>query len=193
MKQPIKPGLRLLLISEGLALLAAAMFGPIQALFVERLGGSLLEASYAGAIFSLAAGITTLIAGHYADKHRQPKNIITLGYALMGVGFLLLTVVQTIWHLLLVQILIGIAYPFYTPAFNALYARHVNEKQAGFEWGLWDATDYFMAAFGALAGGVIAHFFGFGAIFVIMGLLCFGSAIYLNFSADKLLETKNQA
>lgn len=184
----INRGLRILLFAEGLSLLAAAMFGPIQALYVERIGGDLLDASYAGAVFAFAAGVTTLIAGKYADRNEHPKNIIIMGYILMGIGFLLLIAVSTVWQLLFVQLLIGIAAPLYAPAYNAVYARHVNPEKAGFEWGLWDATDYFMAAAGAVIGGLIAHYYGFNAIFVIMGLLCFASALYLYITPSRHLH-----
>lgn len=185
MNPRIKPGLRLLLIAESLVLLAGAMIGPIQAIFVQRLGGDLLDASYAGAIFSFAAGITTLIAGRYADSHPSPKHIIIWGYAMMAFGFLLFIFVQTVWQLLLVQILIGIATPFYTPAFNALYTRHINLERAGFEWSLWDATDYFMTAVGALAGGAIVFYFGFNAVFITMSTICLISVFYLWFSHEE--------
>ena len=80
--------LRLLLITNGLVLLAAAMLGPIYALFVEEIGGDLLEASLTGGIFALAAGITTLIAGRYTDKLKENNSlIVSLGYTVMGIGF----------------------------------------------------------------------------------------------------------
>ena len=90
-------GLRILLITNALILIAGAMLGPIYALFVEKVGGSLLDASLTGGIFALVAGITTLIAGRYADKIKEKRYIVAFGYSLMGVGFFLYTFVNSIF------------------------------------------------------------------------------------------------
>ena len=65
--------LRILLMTDGLVLLATAMLGPIYALFVEKVGGSLLDASFAGGTFAVAAGITVLISGKITDKVKQKE------------------------------------------------------------------------------------------------------------------------
>lgn len=171
--------LRILLITNGLVLLAGAMLGPIYALFVQSIGGDLLDASLTGGLFALAAGITTLLAGKFADKERRPELIVASGYAIMGFGFILYLFVKSIWFLFAVQILIGFAEAFYSPAFDALYSKHTTEKKAGREWGAWEALNYFSIAAGAALGGFIASAFGFKAIFVIMAGLCFASSLYI--------------
>lgn len=52
----------ILLATNGAVLISAAMIGPIYALIVERVGGDLLDASIAGGVFALAAGITTFLS-----------------------------------------------------------------------------------------------------------------------------------
>lgn len=63
-----RKGLNILLFTNAMILLACAMLGPIYALFVEEVGGDLLDASFAGGAFAIAAGVTTLISGRYTDK-----------------------------------------------------------------------------------------------------------------------------
>jgi len=53
--------LRILLVTNALILLAAAMLGPIYALFVKEIGGDLMDASIAGFIFAISAGLVTLL------------------------------------------------------------------------------------------------------------------------------------
>ncbi|UCD20838.1 MAG: MFS transporter [archaeon] len=171
--------LRILLITNGLILIAGAMLGPIFAIFAEQVGGNILEAGIAGGLFALAAGVTTLISGKYADKMRRDEKIIIWGYVLMGAGFVLYIFVNSVWFLFAVQIVVGIGEAIYSPAFDALYSRHITVKKAGREWGLWESMNYFTAAGGAALGGFIASRFGFHPLFVIMAALCFGSAIYL--------------
>ncbi len=179
--------LRILLITNGFVLLAGAMLGPIYALFVERIGGDLLDASLTGGVFALAAGITTLIAGRYADKIKEKEIIVVFGYGIMGVGFLLYNLVNSIWSLFVIQALIGFAEAFYSPAFDAIYSKHLSIKKAGREWGAWEAMNYFSIAVGAAIGGVVATYLGFGAVFTIMSMLCFVSALYILYLPRKVL------
>lgn len=171
--------LRILLITNGFILLAGAMLAPIYALFVDSIGGSLLDAGLTGAFFALAAGVTTIIAGKYADRKKRPEFIVATGYTIMGVGFILFMFVNNIWFLFFVQMLIGFAEALYSPAFDALYSHHLSPKKAGREWGAWEATHYFSMAIGAALGGLIASVFGFIGIFFTMAVLCFLSAGYI--------------
>ncbi|NQT50300.1 MFS transporter [Candidatus Kuenenbacteria bacterium] len=187
MKKIFNKALRILLTTNGMLLLAGAMLGPIYALFVEEIGGDLLDASLAGAMFAAAAGVTVLISGKYADKIKEGKTIVVIGYGLIGIGFLLLTQVHTMWTLLLVQVIIGIGEAIYSPAFDALYSRHLDKNKFGREWGAWEALMYFSTAAGAIIGGIVVTMFGFTILFVIMGVLSLLSALYIYLLPKKLL------
>jgi len=187
MKFFLNPALRILLFTNSLILLAGAMLGPIYALFVEEIGGSILDAGYAGAIFALVAGITVLIIGRFSDKVKESELIVVAGYLIMGVGFFLYTCVSSILFLLIVQAIVGFGQAVYSPAFDALYSKHLDRKKAAQEWGAWEAMLYFTSAIGALIGGFIAWRFGFDALFVIMGLLSISSAFIIYLLPRKLL------
>lgn len=179
MKQLFNKAIKILLITNAFTLIAGAMLGPIYALFVEKIGGDLMEASYAFTIFALSAGITTLVFGQYADRIKENELIVVLGYVIMGVGFLGYTLVNSMWSLLVIQVIVGLGGAIYSPAFDAIYSKHLDGHKSGREWGAWEAINYFATAFGAVAGGLLVTFFGFNTMFVIMGLLCFASAIYI--------------
>ncbi|MBI4032649.1 MFS transporter [Candidatus Berkelbacteria bacterium] len=171
--------LRILLATSGAVMLAGAMLGPIYALFVEEIGGDLLDASLTGSIFALAAGLTTLVAGRIADRVKREELIIAGGYAVMGIGYFLYLLVDSIWTLFAVQVVIGFAEASFFPAYDALYSRHMALKKAGTEWGTWEALSYFATAAGALAGGIIASLYGFPVIFLLMGTLCLLAAFFM--------------
>lgn len=179
--------LRIMLVTNGLILIAGAMLGPIYALYVEKVGGDLLDASLAGSVFALVAGITVLLCGKYSDRIKQKRLIVALGYGIMGTGFLLYTQVNSVIFLLIVQMLIGLGEALYNPPFDAIYSEHLDEGHFSTEWGAWEATKYFTTALGAILGGVIVTKFGFDPLFVIMSLLCFMSAFYIYFLPRKVL------
>jgi len=179
--------LRILLITNSAILIAGAMIGPIYAIFVEEVGGSLLDASIAGGIFAVAAGVTTLIAGKYADRIKRSEMIVVFGYATMGIGFALFTQVNSILYLFLVQIIVGFSEAIYSPAFDALYTDHITKGRAGKQWGAWEAMNYFSTAIGAVVGGLIVVKLGFDYIFILMAALCFASALYIYFLPSRVL------
>jgi len=179
MKRLFNKQIRILLTTNGLILIAGAMIGPIYALFVEKIGGDLLDASYAFGAYALAAGITTLISGRYADKLKENELIVVFGYGIMGLAFFGYTLVSSIWSLLIVQIIIGLGEAIYSPAFDAIYSKHLDGRKSGREWGAWESINYFTIALGAITGGFLVTLFGFNVMFIVMGLLSFASAIYV--------------
>ena len=159
--------------------MAAAMLGPIYALFVERVGGDLMDASIAGGIFAFVAGLTSLVSGKYSDKIKENELIVVLGYSIMGVGFLLYFWVNSVIFLFVVQAIIGLGEAIYSPAFDAVYSKHLDGHKSGRQWGAWESMNYFTTAIGAVVGGSLVTLFGFQPLFVIMAMLCFSSALYI--------------
>lgn len=171
--------IRILLATNSIILIAGAMFGPIYAVFVQRIGGDLLDASFAFGAYYFAAGVTTFISGRYADKLKENELIVVFGYIVMALGFLGYIFVNSIWALLVVQVVIGMGEAIYSPAFDALYSKHLDGRKSGRAWGAWESINYFTTMVGAVVGGLIVTYLGFNAMFIVMGLISFFSAIYI--------------
>lgn len=186
-KKILNLALKILLVTNSLVLLAGAMLGPIYALYVEKVGGDLLDASLAGGILALAAGITVFLSGKWSDRVKENELVVVVGYLAIGVGFLLYIIVDSIFTLLLVQVLIGLGEAIYSPAFDAVYSRHLEKNKSGTQWGMWESMNYFTYAFGAITGGLVVSYFGFNIMFLLMAGMCFGSAIYIYLLPRKVL------
>ncbi|MCA9381965.1 MFS transporter [Candidatus Dojkabacteria bacterium] len=184
---PLNKPLRILLSTNALILLSGAMLGPIYALFVKDIGGDLMDASIAGGLFALAAGLTTLISGKYSDRIKENELVVALGYLLMGIGFFLYLFVHSVAFLFVVQIIIGLGEAIYSPPFDAVYSKHLDGQKAGSQWGVWESMNYFSVAVGAVLGGLIVTVFSFQALFVIIGSLCVISAVYIYHLPRKVL------
>lgn len=182
--------LRILLITNALILIASYMLGPIYAIFIEDIGGNLLDASFAGATFALSAGITSLLSGRMSDKVNRPELVVVFGYILIGIGYILYIFVNSIWFLLVCQVVIGLGEAIYSPAFDRVYSGHLTENKIGREWAAWESMNYFSAAVGALIGGLIAVNFGFDTLFTIMASLCLLSALYIYKLPKTVLQSK---
>ncbi len=176
-----------MLFTNALILIAGAMMGPIYAIFVEEIGGDLMDAGLSAGIFALAAGITTLVSGRYSDKIKENELIIVLGYLIVGFGFFLYLFCDSILFLFSIQIIIGLGEAIYSPAFDAVYSKHIKKNHFGRGWGAWEAMFYFVTAPASAIGGVIAMYYGFTPLFIIMSALCLFSAIYIFFLPRKVL------
>jgi predicted MFS family arabinose efflux permease len=171
--------IKIMLWTNSTVLIAAAMFGPIYALFVKDIGGDLLDASFAYAIYALAAGLITLKSGAIADRIKENEMITVLGYVIIAAGYFGYLLVDSVLGLLIVQAIIGLGEAIYSPAWDAIYSKHLDGHRSGTSWGAWESINYFTLAFGAIAGGTLAAFFGFPAMFIAMGVLCLLSAVFI--------------
>jgi len=160
--------LKVLLLSSSISLLAAGLFGPIYAVFVEEIGGDLLTAGSAYAAFAISSGIIIFFISRWEDHIKHHEKMVVLGYGLGCVGFLGYLFVKNPFDLFLVQIILGAGVAIGTPAFDGLYSNHLDKGKFCSEWGLWESMDSIVAGISALAGGFIANTFGFRPLFIIM-------------------------
>ncbi len=177
---------RLLLFTNSLVLVSAAMVAPIYALYVKEIWWNLMDASIALWLFALAAWIVTLLSWKYVDKAKNKTLIIVLWYSLIWIGFFLYTIVNSVIFLFLVQILIWIWEAIYSPAFDALYWDSLKKKYRWLWWGMWEFTNYVTIALWAFGWGLMVTYLWFNSIFISMWILCFFSAWYLYFISKKI-------
>ena len=171
--------IRVLLGVNAAVLFAGAMLSPIYAIYVEKVGGDLMDASIAGGIFAFVTGVVSLISGHYTDKVKENELIISLGFMILGVGYFFYAMVDSIWSLFAVQVLIGVGMAISAPSYDAVYTKHVVGHHSGKQWAAWESMAYITTSAGAIVGGIIVTHFGFNSVFVIMSVLSLLSALYI--------------
>ena len=178
---------KILLYTNSLILLASSILGPIYALYLGNIGANLLQASMAMCIFALVAGITTYLTGNYVDSH-DPKKVMVLGYFLIGTAFFLYNFANSLVFIYALQILVGIGEAIYSPAFDKVYTISMSKNKIGSTWGVWELSNYFSQALGAVIGGVISQLYGFNMIFTLIACMCFFSSIWVYRSKDLAFE-----
>ncbi len=176
---------KVLLISDAFYILSGALMGPIYALYVEKIGGDLLDASATFAFFMLTAGTVVFLLGLWEDKSKHKRKFVILGYGLAVLGALGYLFVNSVYSLFLVQIILGVSAALKDPAYDELFSK-VSEKHLAFSWGEWEALDYFALGVGALIGGIIVSKFGFQTLLFAM----FSLAVFSFLISMLLLRTK---
>ena len=167
----MKRGIKFLLFSDAWITLALGMIGPIYAIFVEEIGGDLLDASWAFFAFMISSGIALYLIGKWEDKSKHKEKLVTIGYSLTALGCLFYFFVYNQTTLVITQIILGLAEAIQIPAYDALYSKYLTKKHYASEWADWEAMGYITTAIAAIAGGYVASLYGFKALFIVMFII----------------------
>jgi MFS family permease len=173
--------LRVLLLSNSLILISLGLLVPVYALFVEKVGGSALSAGFTAGALGLTSAIAALLSGKLVDKLSPQKTrfVMSSGWFAIGFAVLLYILVDNLMTLFVAQVILGFVKTIAAPAFDTLYARHLDKSSTGQEYGLWEASFFLTAGIGAVLGGIIVDLYGFDGLFIAMAMLAFIAAIYV--------------
>jgi predicted MFS family arabinose efflux permease len=162
---------RILLIGANIWYFGEGMLGPLFAVFSEKVGGDILDISWAWATYLILTGVCYILVGKLINRKSYKATIMVLGYslnALFTFGYLF---VSTPLHLFFVQAGLGIAEAICTPAWDALYAKNMDESQDTFAWGLASGQSQIVTGFAIIVGGLLVHYASFNTLFITMGII----------------------
>ena len=159
--------LKILIISSIFFNFSNGLLFPIFAIFVQQIGGGILEASRAWFLYTILLGITIVTFGQMADRISKRKMFF-LGRILFVVSSASYFFVENVQQLYFVQIILAISVAVIDPAFVSLFSRASIRKKESEEWAVWEGAANIAIAFGAIIGGLVAITYGFKALFVIM-------------------------
>ncbi|TSC56456.1 MAG: major facilitator superfamily protein [Parcubacteria group bacterium Gr01-1014_18] len=170
------PKAKILLYSSNLWNFADGMLGPLFAVFAEKIGGDILDVTWAWAIYLIITGVFVILVGKYSDYYSKEKIMIA-GYALTALCTFSYIFVETPLHLFIVQAILGLAVALCNPTWYALYSKY-SPKDSGFTWGLADGQAKILIGLAILAGGFIVENYSFDTLFIIMGTLQVAATLY---------------
>ena len=159
---------KLFLTTNSFFVLAFGMFGPIYAIFVQKIGGDILAAGTAWAVFMIISGVGILLTGNILDRLKRDKPAIILGCALESLAFLGYFLVSNITQLFLAQVLLGISAVIKVPAYDSFYTKYLEKGKFGSQWAAWEGLGYIVYGIAAVIGAFLAKIFGFKILFLIM-------------------------
>ncbi len=168
------------------------MLNPIFALFViDRIpGASVVTVGIASAIYWVTKAIFQMPVALYLDKHegeRDDFHALISGLILGGIAAFSFILIKSTAGLYFVIFLQALAFGLYTPAFSAIFSRHLDKKNYAFDWSLDSTSVSLILGATAFLGAALAGAFGYDIIFVITSVLSFVSALILIFVPDLIL------
>jgi MFS family permease len=169
---------KVLITGSNLWYLGEGMFGPLFAVFAERVGGNVLDITWAWAIYLIIRGLLTIIVGAYSDGPARKAKIMVAGYALFTIFTFCYIFVNSPEALFLVQGGLGIATAMATPTWSSLFSHYGSKKHSGYAWGIAGGMADLVLAISSLLGGLIVSYFSFTTLFVIMGIIQTIATVY---------------
>ncbi len=166
----MKKEIKFLILAEVIFVFGAGLYGPIYAIFVNNVGGDILDAGAAYAFFLIAMATLEYPVGKLMDRYGK-KYFLAAGYLLATAVIFGYIFVNSIMELFILQILMGVAFAIGDPAWDAWFSNIVPKKKSGFDWAVFHMVSGYSAGISALIGGAIAKYLGFSILFFIGGII----------------------
>jgi len=169
--------LKILFVYNGIFVLGASLLGPLYAVFVETINPSVLVVSWSWAAFLISAIFFLFVMARVGDRVQKKKYLLLAGYIVRAIAWFLFLFVQSVPALILVQILIGLGEALGTPAFNAIFAAHLNHGKQIADYANYKIVSMAVVTLGTIVGGLVVNSFGFQPLFLAMSGLAILSSI----------------
>lgn len=107
---------RLLLWGANIWYFGEGMLGPLFAVFAEKVGGDILDITWAWASYLVITGLMYIVVGKLINRKTYKVQVMVAGYALNAIFTFCYLFVSNSFQLFLVQAGLGIAEAIGTPA-----------------------------------------------------------------------------
>ena len=180
MFKTINKVIKILIVNDFFLNSAWGLLSPIFALFIVQnitVGNTAEAAKVAGIAtfcYWVVKAILQIPISKYLDKNHGEID----DYWFMAIGTFLITlppfgfIISSLpWHIYSLQILHAIGMAMIIPSWYAIFTRHIDKRKEAFEWGLNSTILSFGMGITGAVGGIMAAFFGFKVIFILVGIL----------------------
>lgn len=151
-------------------------FAPLYALFASNFDASPKSIAFIWSASSLLTAIFILVIGRFENTLRKGR-MISIGYALYGIGSLTMLLVNSKETLLLALGISALAGGVTFPAYKTMFAKNESRGKESEQWAWLDASNMLAASAGAALGGIIIAAFGFNGLFISMASIQFVAAL----------------
>lgn len=179
--------LRVLFFYNGIFILGGSLLGPLYAIFVSEIDNNILAVSITWSVFLLSTTLFIFIISKIGDQIKEKEYLMMAGYLVRAIAWFLFVFTTSISQLVVLQILLGLGEALGTPAFDAIFAEHLDSGKHIAEYSDWKMIQNIVLAIGALSGGLIVANFGFNVLFLLMSILAMLSFLGIYLKPRELL------
>ncbi|QWG56617.1 MFS transporter [Bacillus mycoides] len=168
-------------------------FGTLcNSILVYELTGSKTALSSMWLLYFIPSLILQLISGPYIDKWSRKWIMIFSQWMRASVFLLPLVMLVTnsveVWHIYVVQIIVGLITPLYTPASQAITPSIVSKEQLQDANAYIDGMTRLMMFLAPVIGGIVIHFIGIELTLSFVCMCLFISGGLLLFITEKRIK-----
>lgn len=138
MKNKINALYKLLLSAYSVSMFSEWVLLPIYAVFVQKIWGDILDASWAMAVFLISQWIFTIIIQRLQWTYKHRTTMMIVGWTIWLMGIALYLAVSSTRMLFVTQILVAMGNAIADPIFDKELADHTDTSNKLFERGLWE-------------------------------------------------------
>jgi len=173
-----------LTLSDILMLSGWGLINPIIAVFFtdQVKGGSVGLAGLASTTYFLVKSFVQIPVARYIDFKKGEKDdfrIMIFGSLIISLAAFLYIFVKFPWQVIIVQIIYGLGGALSYPSWLAIFTRHIDKREEGFEWSLYFSATDLCAALTAGLGGLLAVSFGYKLVFALVGIFSLMGTLFL--------------
>lgn len=163
--------LKILFLYNGIFVLASSLLGPLYALYVGKLTPGILSVSISWAAFMISGTIFTYFVSKIKDNMIKHEYMLVISFLIRAFIWILFIFINSIPQLIILQILLGIGEAIGNPAFDSIFAEHLDKNKHISEYANWKVVEKLATAAATIFGGMIVTLFGFPSIFILMSIL----------------------
>lgn len=186
----LNKALKVLFVSNSVFVFASALLGPLYAVFVEQISGKIFWVSVSWATYVLAATLSVSLVARIADGRKNKWVFLAIGFLLRSAVWLGYAFTNSIWMLLVLQVLMGIGESFGTTSFEVMVAKHLDHSKEMTEYADWHVMSNIVVVVGTLVGGWVVTEYGFKPLFFMISALAAISFVILFFSPKQELSSE---
>ncbi|MEY8349946.1 MFS transporter [Bacillus cereus] len=164
--------------SQSIIMMAGSMVFPFYILLLRNVGDSFSQFGWAYGLFALTSALFYPLIGKISDKFGDKKLLIIYAWS-MAVLMLLFPIATEVWHVYILQIIMGCLGAVQRNTEKTSLARKVESKEAGYEIGKYHVWTSIGGAVAVIATGYLVDFLTIGSIFYIASVLYMMSGIVI--------------
>ena len=166
---------------------AGSLLGPLYAVYVGKIDSKIISVSYSWAAFMFSSTLFMYFVSKYGDKVKEQEYLLAGGFLVRCLAWIGYIFISNLTGLIALQIVLGLGEALGTPSWNAIFAKHLDERKEIMDYSNWNMVNNLMVAAATVIGGIMVTYLGFNVLFIVMSFLALISFIVTLVTPRKVL------